>query len=765
MNKQERKPILYKGELYSIPVLKRNSGGSKALPFTYEQAKEKIMGNIKNITSQISRMSESARLPNEIIMCMRMHPDFSAKSYYPDSLFDSTTEKFGLQEVGSRIWKTVDNLSTENKEKEGKLYFVRGTQKSLQKLTRQLEREEFSLTKKFKDDVCKLVNIDLLSADEQISGIPDDWTSGRLEAVLHPFDIDKEIALDEFLKKLSTAGVDLDKVRYKQYDEGITFISLYGDRSIISGLSGYNPLRTLHPLSMRNFAEISRGFSIIGAPKASPFANLPEVIVGVIDGGYITGNPVLDPYVETEDCVTGEAFQGYCDHGTQVTSAVLYGSLNRYKNSDQLPEPMVRVKNFRVLSSETSDPDLYEVIDAIENIIPLNNEIKVYNLSLGPSGQILDDHICRFTFACDSLIYKYGIIFCTAVGNDGELDGYNRIQAPADMINGLAVSAFSKVDNVISRAPYSCIGPGREGNKLKPDLSAFGGCAQNPIQLFNEQTNSRVLNCGTSFASPLVSSATSQLMGYSDDSINNLVARALIIHGVSERSVGHSYELGHGVLPDDIQQFVSCPNKTYTLIYNGEIEPGKYVELPIPWTDEITEGNANFRWTVATLTAVDPQSPDDYSTSSIVTSFYPNSSKFKFKNGSKTTLVDIDKEADRVVQLMADGWVKDATFPVSESGQTPFEAENELRADYKWDSLESRKRNKKASMVRNPMFHLHALQRGQRFNADKVQYALILTVEAAKAEVDLYSKVRANYSALVPIRLDIDNQIEVRIGN
>jgi hypothetical protein len=166
---------------------------------------------------------------------------------------------------------------------------------------------------------------------------------------------------------------------------------------------------------------------------------------------------------------------------------------------------------------------------------------------------------------------------------------------------------------------------------------------------------------------------------------------------------------------------------------------------------------------VATQTNVDPQSPDDYSTSSVVTSFYPNTSKFLFKRGKNQKAVDIQKETDKVTKLLSEGWTKDATFPISESGQTPYQVENELKADFKWDSIETRRRNKNASMVNNPMFHLHALERGKRYKSEKIKYTLILTIVVSESAVDLYSKVRNKYRALLPIDLNIENIISVNV--
>lgn len=61
----------------------------------------------------------------------------------------------------------------------------------------------------------------------------------------------------------------------------------------------------------------------------------------------------------------------------------------------------------------------------------------------------MDDNISRFTYALDRLTYnveegEINPLFCTAVGNDGNRGEYlNRIQTPSDMVNGLAVGAYT----------------------------------------------------------------------------------------------------------------------------------------------------------------------------------------------------------------------------------------------------------------------------------------------------------------------------------
>lgn len=758
-----RKPILYKGELYSVPVTRKSSGGPKLYPISFEEARDRLSNDIDSVKEQIRNLPESARLPNEVVMCVRMHPDFSAKSYYPSSIFDADTERFGLEEVGSRIWRSSENLSTNSKKEifEAKMFFVRGSEDSLEKFKKQLNRSSSSLTKNFMNDVRKLISIDLLKDEEQVVGISNDWEQGRLEAVLHPFDVDQDQSLSKFLELLAIAGVSKDTINYHQYDDGITFVSLLGNRDVVSLLSGFNPLRTLHPLEFKHFVS-TRAFSIEGAPIPPVYTSRPKVTVGVIDGGYVKGNPALDQYVIVEDCVSGNPIPNCANHGTQVTSAVLYGALNEYQNVQQLKEPVVCVKNFRVISETMSnDPDLYEIIDSIEGIIPSNPEIKVYNLSLGPRGPIYDDHISRFTFACDLLSEKHDVLFCVAVGNDGHQIGYDRIQAPSDMVNGLAIAAYSKVDGEINRAPYSCIGPGREGNKLKPDLSAFGGCDRNPIHLLGSVPNQRALTQGTSFSSPLATSAAGKIIGYSNAELSSLVTRAMIIHGICEHGDGHNTDFGHGILPSDLTTITSCPEQSYTLIYSGEINSGSFVKLPIPWSDEITKGKVSFRWTAAVMTKIDPQSPDDYSTSSITTTFYPNDAKFIFKNGKRTKRLDIGANPEEMEKLLNEGWTCSFDYPATDNAKSSFKKEQDLKADLKWDSLDTRSITKNIGGVKNPMFVVHALERGKRNVNAKVRYALILTLSTTSKEIDIYTKVRARYSELVPIKLDLENRISV----
>ncbi|MEY2640857.1 MAG: hypothetical protein RL150_250 [Candidatus Parcubacteria bacterium] len=756
-----RRPILYKGEIYTKPITKRVGGSSKEPALSYDVARTKILSDITQTREKLSTIPADKKLPHEFVVCVRMHPEFSAKSYYPGDLFSAVSRNGEVEEIGSRIWRE-NSPEEDGIEETGKLFFVRTTERGLNELEQKISQEEAFVTKGFAYDVRTIKSVDTLESEEQILGIPSDWTEGRLEAVLHPFEKDKEEALNNFLELLKKSGVDLGRVRYKQYESGITFVSLYGTKKTVATVAEYNPLRTLHTMDLRDLPTVSRGGSISGGPTPAS-GEKADVVVGIFDGGVKEDSPYLQGFVENEDLTTEASADAFINHGTQVSGAVLFGAINNYSASDTLPTPKVSVKSFRVLPVQnTSDPDLYEIIDEIEETVPLNPHIKVWNLSLGPKGPIVDDLISRFTFACDLLSAKLNVLFTVAVGNDGHLSGSaGRIQAPSDMANGLGIGSYTKKDGKIIRAPYSCKGPGREGNKLKPDLLAFGGCDQHPIHLVAHNLNEKAWNQGTSFASPIVAGYAGQLVGYSDGAIDPLVARALLIHSADSEEKKHSNETGHGILAETVDEIVTCKSNSYTLIYKGELLPKKYAEFTIPWDDAIDRGKVNFRWTIAVSTAIDPQSPDDYTASSVVMTLYPNSKKYRFsKKGERKQVLDLRTESAQVQSLLDAGW-EQSEFPVPDSAPAPYAPEDELRADLKWDSVDTRTLGKKIENIDNPFFHIHAFERGTRYKNRKIRFAVVLTVESSEESIDVYSKIVNKYDALVPIKIRVESEVRV----
>ncbi len=225
-------------------------------------------------------------------------------------------------------------------------------------------------------------------------------------------------------------------------------------------------------------------------------------------------------------------------------------------------------------------------------------------------------------------------------------------------------------------------------------------------------------------------------------------------------TTGHDNEFGHGILPENIDDFVTCKSNSFTLIYQGELQFGKFTEFKIPWINDIKTGRVKFRWTSVVLSGTDPHSPDDYTTGSTLVSFYPHSNKFLFSKEGVTQRVDLNISPSVAKKLIQDGW-EQSPFPISASGAKAYANENDLRADMKWDTVDCRYDTKMAEGVFEPMFHIHALARGQRQKERKIKFALILSVESTVPDLDLYSKIISKYRALVPINMNIETRVRV----
>jgi len=765
MPPQDRRPILHKGEVYSKLITKASGGGSKTLPHTLEEAFVNIQAGLKSTIENFETLPAESRLPNELVFCVRMDSDFSAKSYYPDSFFTAFS-KFGeLNEVGSRRWhKTESEI-----EEDGKLLFIRSNPETLSGFLSGLKSGNIPMNQGFENEIRTLESIDLLHTDEKIMGLYDGWDEGLVEIVLHPFETDHAILTEHLVAKLTSAGVSSTRLRIKSYDEGVTFASFKANRKNLELLSDYNPLRSAHPLEFNGLRPFraSTGPSMPNPPEATEKST---ITIGVFDGGVDDSNPYLSNFVENIDVTKEAPDETETEHGTGVVGAALYGALNNYPASQTLPTPAVNVRSFRIFPLEDSDTEneieLYEVIEKIEKVVPEQSDISVYNLSFGPDSQILDDPISRFTWSLDRLAHKYGVLFCVAVGNSGT-EVRNRIQPPSDLVNGFGVGAHSKVDGVITSADYSSIGPGREGNKIKPDFCVFGGCAQNPFQFVPYNGNLRMLSSGTSLASPIVAGLAGEMLGRTSDSIDHLAVRALLIQSALNDEEQDLLKFGHGVLPESIEEILNCEQDSYTLLYRGSIQPAKYIELPIPWDERIKSGSVEISWVLVTESEVDHQSPDDYTSSSVELVLYPNANKFTFKNQSgdeaqqKTKTIDVrDVEALATVG----GWKK-PNFPNTLSGSSRKVTEDEARKEaYKWDTVDKRSATCPASNFAEPFLHLHAFSRGIRTAAQKIDYSLVLKIKSIGGEVDPYAVAIENFTELAPIRLLNRNEVRVQIN-
>ena len=754
----ERHPIIAHGELYVEPISKKSGPVIKSYPHEYEEAKSQLISNIDKITSTlIGEDSESEEIfIDEKIICLRMEPKFEAKSYVPNSIINSQKD---MKLIGGRKYSIDDEDSA-------KLYFVKTSDSALLQFKQKLEKGTNDHNKSWRNQVCSLRGVDLLSPDEKVLGFDDNWQNGCIEIVLHPIG-------DNYEKAIKTL-FDISKISYENaqirtYEDGLTFISTTCSKEQLKSISNLNVLRTVHPMGKISVEPLRLDVPGFKIPNVEYEKKVSSIKVGVFDGGADESHPLLKNYVSCIDA-TSSVENSFCvDHGTGVCGIILHGNIAG-KSGASLPIPKVSINCYRVLPlSNYNDNELYEVIDTIENIVPNERDTRLYNLSIGPVGAIVDDSISRFTYVLDRLTYsvdpdEVNPLFSIAVGNDGDLVyPLNRIQAPSDMVNGLGVGAYTFDNNGRKiRAPYSCIGEGREGGKIKPDILDFGGNYDHPFIVASNNSKKVSGEMGTSFASPLAVHKIGSLMAQSQN-ISPHLGRALLIHTAEYDKNQTKQHQGFGFCQSDIDNILTCGDNDVTLIYSGSLMTSQTVKLPIfaPRINSVS-GNVKIKWTIATIVNPCINDPDAYTSNCIEDTFVPHDMTFNFyKKGDSTRRINMLSQgsSELAQELINQGYVR-SDYPVSHPSKRNWNEKDLRNKDLKWDTIISKQLSMRGSSLSSPYLALHAIGRND-FKDDKIRYFAVISISAPKFKGSLYDTILQSYRNLAPIEIRNINRILV----
>lgn len=767
-----RPVILANGENLVHEVPRRRQMIPPPLPRSFDVASAHLTPQIVRSLNELNSLPSSLKQDEGLVLCLRLHPDMLAKTYEPESLFRRLPT---LRNVGSRRWEAplaevaqtrkVEELRQRTNFSESRILFIQSTLEGFQSLLSALSRSEPELTGGFVKDICKIERFDLLEREERLY-FEEDWTDGRVELVFHPPPGSPREQTDFLHELFEQNGINDSKAVTRQYPDGPTFVSVKLDHSEIQKLGRCNALRAARPLKGIKLPSL-RAAQQFAAPPAPSAANRSGIKVGMFDGGVDTNVPHLRHFVE-EDAQLSIATPHDSDaiaHGTAVAGALLYGSLDRHSSSAPLPTPKISVVSIRVLPTNSpADFDLYEVIDLIERAVPQRGDVTSWNVSLGPPGPITDDPISRFTWVIDDLSFRYRVTFLTAVGNDGDLPGLDaRIQSPSDAVHGIAVGALTKENGVVSRAKYSCKGPGREGGKVKPDLLCFGGSDSMPFHLLSTSGN-RIHDQGTSFATPVASALHGELRGRFTQA-QPLLARVLLVHSAIHPAGKYCSEFGFGCLPEGLEEILSSEATDVTVVYQGRIETSKYHRLRIPLPETVKlPGRVTVRFTLGALCPLDVNHAGDYTSCCIEDSFVPNWQIYEFyppkgTNEKIRTLHLIDN-ATEVNELLQQKW-KQSQLPKTKGAKGKIEAD--LRSQHlKWDTMVRRMwTSQTEDGLHEPSMILHPMHR--RDKLERVEYAAAVTLSAPKYKGDLFADVRTRFPVLVPITLRSQAEIQVPI--
>jgi hypothetical protein len=755
-------------------VTKAPHGRSPEPPRTYDQARAVVRAGLAEALRAFETLPVAKRVPDEAVFCLRLHPDATAKTYDPSAMFDDAPQ---LRKIGSRnyhaatgsvaVTKRTEKLAGDRIDQiEGRLVFVRSSLAGYRQFLTQLDRPESQVPRGVQEELRRVERFDSLSAVERVVGFESGWKKGRVELVFHPTRLAPGQQMEFIFGLFDAVGVEDARRQLRPYPGGPTFVSCLMTAQVLKALQDVNPLRAAHPLNFDGLPDL-RSSPVAKAPEPPASSTKSTIKVGMFDGGVDLTVPHLQDYVEQDETlsIATAADPAGVAHGTAVAGAILYGELNGFSDGSRLAPPPVSVVSIRAWpTSNRADIDLYESIDVIERAVPARKDIKVFNVSFGPRGPILDDTISRFTFALDTLSVAHKVLFVVAVGNDGAIAGQDRIQSPSDMVHGLGVGAYTLATGAPTIASYSCKGPGRECGKIKPDVVAFGGCPNTPIHLVSTQHGLRLLNWGTSFAAPLVTRVAGQAAEAFDRS-SALLARALLVHGAVHPAGAPDNSFGHGYIRREIDDVLSCDENSVTVVFQSSIVPTRIVRLPIPLPDAAAaSGKLFFRWTVAGLPPVDSNHPSDYTSGCLEDTFYPHARRFAFTEGAnsrKRKVLDIGTEKSEVATLIAKRW-KQSLFPATDSGNSYKDERTRRAIDCKWEPVVRRDLAKMGSSIWRPFLTLQAI--GRNGFPDQFGYVVVVTVCAPHYPNDLYTDVRTQFPALVPIRVRTEAEIRVQIS-
>jgi len=725
--------LIGRGELLTHEIKGPKRGMDKAEVYTLQQARSRLTPQFIEVATSLDRLPREACPGDLAVARLALNPGYIARSFFPTAMLRST----GLESVGSRAVR----LTPESWAKKGEPHessttelFVVGRRQAFRQLADWAGQLEQGTKEAI--DLSHIEQFTFFSPQDRIVSLGES-KDHFFEVGVHLLPGDNEQFVQRaFAEYAANVGVRAH-VHLALGSGNLWFIPVEGRHSDIKRLAEFSFVRVIRPMpKLRGVRPVQRSTGVAIAcslPTEQPLSS--ELKVAVLDGGLPKQHsiaPWLRTYREMDDKAADD--HGALHHGLGVTSAFLFGPITP---NGVAARPYSYVDHLRVLDRETGaeDPlELYRTLGFVEEVL-LSRQYQFINLSLGPDLPIEDTDVHAWTTVIDDLLSDGDTLMTVAAGNNGEMDrsvGNARVQVPSDCVNALAVGSADNVDSSWSRAPYSAIGPGRSPGLVKPDLMAFGGAATSSKYfhvLAEGAKPSLVPQQGTSFAAPYLLRSAVGVRAILGEDLSPLAIKALLVHAADPLS-HDSLEVGWGKVPDDLLEIIACPAGVARVVYQGELKPGKYLRAQLPLPVGGLQGNIRLKATFCYASPTDPQDAVAYTRAGLEISFRPSDKKVK----------------DGKANAETKGFFS----------MRKYATEAERRSDLgKWETVLHAHKSMRGSSLENPVFDIHYNAResgAATTGAEKIRYALIITVEAPK-HADLYNDIlRAYAKMLVPIQ-------------
>ena len=556
------------------------------------------------------------------------------------------------------------------------------------------------------------------------------------EVVLHTDgNLGETRVVPRFRDYLASLGVE-QEVGHRFYAGGLCFVELNAPAELAEKIAIFTPVRALRQMPrLRMMRPTFRASRVPMQAMQLPFEEPMDsnIRAAIFDGGVPKGHPLSTWAKPIDSAGVGATMTALQKHGVAVTSAFLFGHIDPTR---PISKPYAPVDHYRVLDATPGQNphELFEVLDRIDRVL-VEKDYDFINLSIGPRLPIEDDDVHAWTAVLDDRLSRGTILATIAVGNDGEGDaatGLNRIQVPADCVNGLSVGACDSPETPWQRCTYSSVGPGRSPGLVKPDFVEFGGCLQRPFIVMSEKAEPRLeATEGTSFSAPSVLRLATGVRAHLGAGLSTLAIRGLLIH--STEPSGYSCEdVGRGRVARSVQDIILCDDDTIRVVYQGGIAPAQYIRAQIPVPSGTMPGKILITATLCYATEVDPHHPGNYTRAGLEATFRPH-----------------DQERKDPKQTHPNSR---SFFGKAHGGLMGVEVRRDA---WKWENCLHAAVTFQGRSLRNPVFDIHynARLEGRNFAPDKeLAYALVISVQA-KMVSDLYDTIVRKYATLIePLR-------------
>ena len=732
--------LIGRGELLTRDVPGPKRAMKKAEAYTFDLALKRLAPQLSQTTDGLDALPAEGCPKDIAVALVTLNPSFIARSYFPNAFLRSA----GLESVGSRSVKVTPERWTRQgppKECITTQLFVAGKRQAfhaLKNLIPQFDRDS--------DEASDFTHIEAVAPflpRQRVASYGDD-SDRFFEVGLHLLPDDESRTVEQaFLKYVNNLKADV-------YSDlgflagSLWFVPVKATRAQLEKISQFSFVRIIRPVPLlRGLRPALRSAGITipcSLPTGQPLSSEPRV--AILDGGLPQSHsvgPWVRSYRRMDDNAKDDP-EGP-EHGLGVTSAFLFGPIQPNGSASR---PFSYVDHLRVFDDDNTTEDrlaLYRTLGFIEEVL-LSRQYQFINLSLGPDLPIEDTDVHAWTSVIDDLLSDGDTLMTVAVGNNGardRLSGNARVQVPADCVNALAVGACDTTAEGWRRASYSAVGPGRSPGVIKPDLMAFGGAPADYFHVLSSGKSPQLVpQMGTSFASPYLLRNAVGIKAILGAELTPLAIKALLVHS-SDDSGHDKVDVGWGKIPENVLDIITCPAGVARIVYQGELKPGKYLRASLPLPDGGLTGNIKLKATFCYACPTDPQDAACYTRAGLDVTFRPNDEKMK------------------------DG--KDNADTKGFFSKKQYATESELRADMgKWETVLHNSKTMRGSSLHNAVFDIHYNARdggASTTGADKIRYALIISVEAPK-HANLYNDILRTYAkTLIPIQPQIALPIRV----